>query len=109
MSPSAELVGQGASDAVKTTQLQSGRKRRTSCCCCFFFCYSITVVCLFSPSLHPTPGEPTSTLPLGFVHVSFREGPLVNGCLLIVQISLRTPSGQVVMESVGLCCVWPIL
>ena len=29
---------------------------------CFFFnfyCYSITVVCLFSPSLHPTPAEPT--------------------------------------------------
>ena len=26
----------------------------------FFYCYSITVVCLFSPSLHPTPGEPTS-------------------------------------------------
>ena len=26
----------------------------------FFNCYSITVVCLFSPSLHPTPGEPTS-------------------------------------------------
>ena len=26
----------------------------------FFYCYSITVVCLFSPSLHSTPGEPTS-------------------------------------------------
>ena len=25
-----------------------------------FYCYSITVVCLFSPSLHPTPTEPTS-------------------------------------------------
>ena len=25
-----------------------------------FYCYSITVVCLFSPSLHPTPPEPTS-------------------------------------------------
>ena len=24
------------------------------------FCYSITIVCLFSPSLHPTPAEPTS-------------------------------------------------
>ena len=24
------------------------------------YCYSITVVCLFSPSLHPTPGEPPS-------------------------------------------------
>ena len=24
------------------------------------YCYSITVVCLFSPSLHPTPAEPTS-------------------------------------------------
>ena len=30
----------------------------------FFNCYSITVVCLFSPSLHPTPGEPTSLPPL---------------------------------------------
>ena len=25
-----------------------------------FYCYSITVVCLFSPSLHPTPAEPIS-------------------------------------------------
>ena len=25
-----------------------------------FYCYSITVVCLFSPSLHPTPAEPPS-------------------------------------------------
>ena len=25
-----------------------------------FYCYSITVVCLFSPPLHPTPAEPTS-------------------------------------------------
>ena len=25
-----------------------------------FYCYSITVVCLFSLSLHPTPAEPTS-------------------------------------------------
>ena len=25
-----------------------------------FYCYSITVVCLFSPSLHPTPAEKTS-------------------------------------------------
>ena len=30
----------------------------------FFNCYLITVVCLFSPSLHPTPGEPTSLPPL---------------------------------------------
>ena len=30
----------------------------------FFYCYLITVVCLFSPSLHPTPGEPTSLPPL---------------------------------------------
>ena len=47
-------------------------------CFCFFFnfyCYSITVVYLFSPSLHPTPAKPTSlptsTFPLDFVHVSF--------------------------------------
>ena len=25
-----------------------------------FYCYSIRVVCLFSPSLHPTPAKPTS-------------------------------------------------
>ena len=25
-----------------------------------FYCYSITVVCIFSPSLHPTPSKPTS-------------------------------------------------
>ena len=25
----------------------------------YFYCYSVTVVCLFSPSLHPTPAEPT--------------------------------------------------
>ena len=42
-----------------------------------FYCYSITVVCLFSPSLHPTPAEPTSTLPLGFVHVSFIVVPVI--------------------------------
>ena len=28
------------------------------------YCYSITVVCLFSPSLHPTPAKPTSLLHL---------------------------------------------
>ena len=26
----------------------------------FFYCYSITVVCLFSPSLHPIPAKPSS-------------------------------------------------
>ena len=26
----------------------------------YFYCHSITVVCLFSPSLHPTPAEPPS-------------------------------------------------
>ena len=45
-----------------------------------FYCYSITVVCIFSPSLHPTPSEPTSpptsTLPLDFVHVSFIVVPV---------------------------------
>ena len=25
-----------------------------------FYCYSITVVCIFSPSLYPTPAKPTS-------------------------------------------------
>ena len=28
----------------------------------FFYCYSITVVCLFAPSLHPTPAK-TPSLP----------------------------------------------
>ena len=39
------------------------------------YCYLITVVCLFSPSLHPTPENPPlspiSTLTIDFVHVSF--------------------------------------
>ena len=49
-----------------------------------FCCYSITVVCLFSPSLYPTPPpqwnpppSPTSTLPLDFVHVSFIVIPVI--------------------------------
>ena len=46
-----------------------------------FYCYSITVVCLFSPSLHPTPAEPTSLLhlhpPPWFVHVSFIVVPVI--------------------------------
>ena len=46
----------------------------------FFYCYSITVVCIFSPSFHPTPAKttthPTSTLPLDFVHVSFIVVPV---------------------------------
>ena len=46
-----------------------------------FYCYSITVVCPFSPSLHPTPADPppspTSTLPLDFVHVSFIVVPVI--------------------------------
>ena len=41
-----------------------------------FYCCLITVVCIFSPPLYPTPlstppPSPASTLPLGFVHVSF--------------------------------------
>ena len=47
-----------------------------------FYCYSITVACLFSPSLHPTPVEPpslpTSTLPPDFVHVSFIVVPVIS-------------------------------
>ena len=46
-----------------------------------FYCYSITVVCLFSPSLHPTPANPPpspiSTLPLDFVHASFIVVPVI--------------------------------
>ena len=44
-----------------------------------FYCCSITVVCIFSPPLYPTPANPppspASTLPLGFVHV-FVQGLL---------------------------------
>ena len=45
-----------------------------------FYCYSVTVVCLSPhpstpPQLNPPP-SPTSTLPLGFVHVSFIVVPI---------------------------------
>ena len=49
----------------------------------FFFlnCYSITAVCLFSPSLHSNPAEPTSLPhlhpPLDFIHVSFIVVPVI--------------------------------
>ena len=40
-----------------------------------FYCSSITVVCISPPLLSPTPATPppslASTLPLGFVHVTF--------------------------------------
>ena len=42
---------------------------------CFFYCYSITVVCIFSPSLHPTPDKPPS-LPC------FHPPPLFCPCVL---------------------------
>ena len=49
--------------------------------CLNFYCYSITVVCIFSPSLHPPqpnpPPIPASTLPLDFVHVSFIVVPVI--------------------------------
>ena len=42
--------------------------------------YLVTIVCIFSPSLHATqpipPPSPTSTLPLDFVHVSFIVAPV---------------------------------
>ena len=42
-----------------------------------FYCYSITVVCIFSLSLHLNPPpSPASTLPLDFVHVSFIVVPV---------------------------------
>ena len=45
------------------------------------YCYSITVVCNFSPSLHPIPAKPTSLPhlypPLDFVHVSFIVVPVI--------------------------------
>ena len=36
-----------------------------------FYCCSITLVCIFSPPQPNPPPSPASTLPLGFVHVSF--------------------------------------
>ena len=46
----------------------------------FFYCYSITVLCLFSPSLQTTlaetPSSPTSTLPLDLAHVSCKVVPV---------------------------------
>ena len=46
-----------------------------------FYCYSITVVCLFSPSLPPPqlnpPPSPTPTIPPDFVHVSFIIVPAI--------------------------------
>ena len=39
-----------------------------------FYCYSITIVCLFSPSLHPIPAEPTS---LPYLHHPPRFCPCV--------------------------------
>ena len=47
-----------------------------------FYCYSITVVCLFSPSLHPTPAEPTS---LPHLH------PLPWFCPCVLYSSSRNP------------------
>ena len=43
----------------------------------FFYCYSITVVCLFSPSLHPTPAKPPS-LP------QHHPPPCVHGSFIVV-------------------------
>ena len=40
-----------------------------------FYCYSITVVCLFTPSFHPTPAEPPS-----FPH--FHPLPWFGPCVL---------------------------
>ena len=51
-----------------------------------FYCYSITVICLFSPSLHPTPDEPTNVLTtLHRAYESPRVG-LVKMQLLIQQV-----------------------
>ena len=45
-----------------------------------YFFYSVTIVCIFSPSLHPIPASPTSLptsiLPLDFVLVSFIVAPI---------------------------------
>ena len=51
------------------------------------YCYSITVVCLFSPSLHPTPAKPPSLLylhpPSFWIHSS-ADGHL--GCFQYLAI-----------------------
>ena len=59
----------------------------------FFNCYSITVVCLFSPSLHPTPAEPTSTLPHDFVHVSFIVVPVIRDIEVKNNLTIAGGSG----------------
>ena len=58
------------------TEMRSWRIRRCIFCCCwsFNFCYSITVVCLCSPSLHPTTPEPTC---LPYLHPPLWFSPCV--------------------------------
>ena len=58
-----------------------------------FYCYSITVVCLFSPSLHPTPAEPTS---LPHLHPRPWFCPCVlcsSSCNTLFPLSLPPPPG----------------
>ena len=53
-----------------------------------FYCYSITVVCLFSPSLHPTPAKPPSLLHL---HPPPRFCPCVRYSSSCNPLSSRSP------------------
>ena len=90
-----------------------------------FYCYSITVVCLFSPSLHPTPAKPTSlphlhppasfcpcvlyssswkpfpplpppNSPLAIVRLFLISMPLVIFCLLFSSIDYVPAKGEII-------------
>ena len=56
----------------------------------FFYCCSITVVCIFSPPLHPTPAKPTSLPHLPHFLVSCQLGLVFapKPCLLFLVPSL---------------------
>ena len=73
----------------------------------FFYCYSITVVCLFSPSLHPTPAEPTSLPPLHpppwFCPCVLYLGILSLAALAPLVLRPETLAGLVALDSQLLC------
>ena len=58
--PPPKLEGTGQYEKTCRSKLRILSKYWKNCFFKNFYCYSITVVCLFSPFLHPTPAEPTS-------------------------------------------------